>query len=79
MSLPKPDLSFKEVSAPPNGWCHSGHVAPSVFKRDPAKEPEPTKFFQAASLVGSINGVYCEPCLIIAHAHARAVKEAQYP
>ena len=71
-----PDLVQKEVTHPPNRWCQSGHVAPDVFRRGGAtSQEEPTRFFQVSSNADSkVNGVYCEPCLIVAHAHARSKK-----
>lgn len=71
--IPKADLVFKEVRTPHGHWCKSGHVAPTTFRREgPQGEDLPTKFFQVASDKNpQVNGVYCEPCLIIAHAMQR--------
>lgn len=59
----------KEVGPPPNLYCRSGHNAPELFRRGGTKAPEePTKFFQVSSDGHpAVNGVYCEPCLIIAN------------
>lgn len=73
MQPPRPDLTIKEVVTPQGRWCRSGHVAPENFRRDPDKDPEPTKFFQVSSKTTG-NGVYCEPCLVVAHAMAREKK-----
>lgn len=72
------DMVVKEVRKPTNGFCRSGHTAPSVFQRDPPKAAEPTKFFQVTSdLDGSINGIYCEPCLIVSRAMANGQVEVR--
>lgn len=64
----KATLTQKEVTPPENGWCDCGHRAPETFKRSGANSPkEPTKFFKLTSDNGKCNGVYCEPCLVIAH------------
>jgi hypothetical protein len=58
-------MTVKQVSAPPNLFCRSGHTAPPIFQTGP------TKFFSVNSDVDpNVNGVYCEPCLIVAHAMA---------
>jgi hypothetical protein len=69
----KADLTFKEVDPPPGHWCKSGHTAPTTFRREGKdREDEPTKFFQVSSdKMPEINGVYCEPCIIIANATNR--------
>lgn len=65
----RPDLTVKEVEAPYSFVCRSGHTAPTVFQRDQNLPAEPTKFFSVDSDVNPhVNGVYCEPCLIVAHA-----------
>jgi len=65
------DMVMKEVRKPLNGFCRSGHTAPILFQRDPPKPEEPTRFFQVSSDMDStINGVYCEPCLIVSRAIA---------
>jgi len=67
------DLTVKEVVAPESLCCRSGHTAPSMFRREGTMAPEePTRFFQVVSTQRpDINGVYCEPCLIIANAMAK--------
>ena len=69
----KADLTFKETPAPHGRWCKSGHEAPATFHRDGTGAPaQPTKFFQVSSDARpEVNGVYCEPCLIIANAMQR--------
>lgn len=62
----KADLIQKEIDRPIDGWCSSGHKAPEMFKRQGPDGPEePTKFFKLSS--DNISGIYCEPCLIVAH------------
>ena len=62
----KSDITFKEVGAPMDNWCASGHCASKTFKRGGAdSEPEPTKFFKISGK--DINDTYCEPCAIIAN------------
>lgn len=70
----KADLVIKEVVSPPNHWCKTGHVAPSRFPREGSLKPDsPTKFFQVvSSQMPTVNGVYCEPCVIIANAVKRS-------
>lgn len=68
------DMSMKQVDSPPGDWCQSGHVAPAEFKRDPAKGPQPTRFFDVCG--NGITGTYCEPCLVIAQWAARQKKKA---
>lgn len=64
------DMTVKEVSAPHDLQCKSGHAAPKMFRRAGLTAPEePTRFFQVStSHDPHVNGVYCEPCLIIANA-----------
>lgn len=72
----KPDLSIIQVEEPLNRWCSSGHTAPSTFKRDGADGvEEPTRFFKISG--NNINGIYCEPCLCIAHHVAKIKKQAK--
>ena len=67
------DLIQKEVDPPSNHWCASGHKAPDLFRRSgPGSMKEPTKFFHVAG--HGIDGIYCEPCLIIAHHIAKEEK-----
>lgn len=64
------DMEVKEVEAPTTLWCKTGHAAPARFRRQGTTAPEePTKFFKVTcSHSPHVNGVYCEPCLIIANA-----------
>jgi hypothetical protein len=64
------DMVVKEVAPPMSLWCKSGHEAPAMFRRRGTKAPEePTKFFRiSCSHDPHVNGIYCEPCLIIANA-----------
>jgi hypothetical protein len=72
------DMVMKEVQVPPNGFCRSGHTAPKLFKREPHKPAVATKFFQISSdLDSTINGVYCEPCLIVSRAIANGQVEVR--
>ena len=60
------DLSIKEIPAPITKYCCSGHMVPEMFRREGPDSPEePTKFFQVTGK--GINGIYCEPCLIVAN------------
>jgi hypothetical protein len=63
-------MTVKEVRPPQGFLCRSGHVAPTLFRRLGTKAPEePTRFYQVSSVNNpETNGVYCEPCLIIANA-----------
>lgn len=63
-------MTVKEVTTPHNLWCRTGHVAPEKFRREGTTAPEePIRFFQVSAVQHpEINGVYCEPCLIIANA-----------
>jgi len=66
----KPDITYREIECPAGMWCDSGHVAPKEFRRDgPESFPEPTKFFHVTGL--GIDGIYCEPCLIVVNWAAR--------
>lgn len=68
------DMTVKEVEAPQGSYCRSGHRAPEVFRRAGTTAPEePTKFFRVSSSVNpEVDGVYCEPCLIVANAMAKS-------
>ena len=69
-------FSAKEVPAPSQGWCHSGHFAPEDFAREGAGTPKlPMRFFSVGAT--GVNGVYCEACLIVANAIARQAKLAK--
>lgn len=68
----KADLTFKEVPAPLQNWCKSGHFAPAKFRREgPTAKEEVTKFYQASYSDPNVNGVYCEICVILANALSR--------
>jgi len=54
------NLTQKEVDSPCNHWCASGHQAPMLFQE------KLTRFFMV-STKDKIQGIFCEPCLIIAH------------
>lgn len=70
------DLIQIEVDVPHDRWCASGHHAPPSFRRSgPGSLEEPIRFFQVTCK--STNGIYCEPCLVIAHWMARQQKESQ--
>jgi len=67
------DLTQREVDPPANNWCASGHCAPLLFRRSgPGSPEEPTKFFHVSG--HGINGIYCEPCLIIARWMSKQTK-----
>ena len=57
----KDDIITREVNAPPGHWCSSGHFAPEKF------QDKSTRFFAISSSIASIDGVYCEPCVIVAN------------
>ena len=61
----KEDIITREVDAPQGRWCSSGHFAPEKF------QDKPTRFFAVSSSIAPIDGVYCEPCLIVANHVAR--------
>jgi hypothetical protein len=68
------DLTQKEVDPPLEHWCASGHCAPISFRRSgPDSLEEPTKFFHVTG--HGIDGIYCEPCLIIAHHMSKIQKQ----
>lgn len=71
-----PDLTLKEVLAPHGRWCASGHTAVESWSREgPGTAPSMTRFFQVSSDQNHVvNGVYCEPCLVIANAQARKIR-----
>lgn len=59
------DIIFKIVEPPLNKHCSSGHIAPDTFRRNgPGSPEEPIRFIQVS---GKINGLYCEPCIVIAN------------
>lgn len=70
------DIVIKEVPAPFNNWCSSGHVCAEFFKRSgPKSSPEKTRFFHFCGQ--GINNIYCEPCLIIAQFLAKKKKRKE--
>lgn len=76
----KADLTLKEVARPASGRCASGHGVPPPsdplgrFPRNDGDEPTPIRFFR---VVGhGQDGVFCEPCLIVANHLAQRKKHA---
>jgi hypothetical protein len=70
----KAGLILKEVEAPIDHICRSGHEAPHIFCRNgPGTQPEPTKFFEVF-VEGKNHGIFCEPCLMVANFIARKKK-----
>jgi len=68
MLIGKPDIVMREVEAPDDHRCDSGHSVFGTFKRGgPASPPEPIKFFQVSTKEAGVIGTYCEPCLVIAN------------
>ncbi len=68
------DFEQEEVETPLNHWCASGHQAPETFRREGPGTPElPTRFFLVKG--HGMQGIYCEPCLAIAHHVARLKKK----
>lgn len=54
-------------------YCDSGHYAKPTFKRDgPNSNEESVRFFKVSSK--DANGIYCEPCLILAN-YIKAAKK----
>lgn len=70
----RPDMTVKEVQAPVGLHCRSGHTATERWRRMGLQSPEePTKFFQVScSNHPEVDGVYCEPCLVIANAMTKS-------
>lgn len=69
----KEDLTIKEVNPPCNLWCSSGHKSAEFFcPDDPNKKDIPTRFFKIKH--ANVEGIYCEPCLIVAN-HIAAQKK----
>ncbi len=52
-------------------WCDCGHFAHGTFKID--GQDLPIRFFRVESK--RLNGIYCEPCLVIANALKKAKKD----
>lgn len=59
----KADITIKQTDNPINNQCATGHIAERTFFID-GKEKE-TRFFSISGK--SINGIYCESCLIAAN------------
>lgn len=64
------DMVVKQVQNPHGDWCKSGHVGSKTFRIEGASGKEsPTRYFQVTSdNAPDVNGIYCEPCLVIANA-----------
>lgn len=74
IDLLEADMVFEQILDPPNSFCASGHVAPTLFRRAGPESPEePTRFFLVKHK--DARGIYCEPCLIIANHVARLKKQ----
>ena len=72
------DVDEVQVDPPYNRWCASGHQAPEQFRRGGPNSPlEPTRFFMVTCKNKEINGIYCEPCLFIAHWMAQQKKKQE--
>jgi hypothetical protein len=73
------NLTVAEVDPPASRYCASGHTAPVTFRREGANTPElPTRFFQITAVDRpAVNGIYCEPCLMIANALADKKKKKE--
>lgn len=75
---PPPDLTMELLppeEEPAGRWCASGHVAPPFFRRDgAASAAEPTRFLRVTGQ--GLNGVYCEPCVVVANGMKRARQRA---
>ncbi len=70
----KADVTFAQENPPMDNWCDSGHFAPKLFRREgPDSTPEPTRFFRASGK--GLNGIYCEPCLILVNYAAKAKRK----
>ena len=70
----KADLSMIEVGQPFNNWCSSGHIAAKYYKRSgPKSKSEPTRFFRVNCK--DFDGIYCEPCLVVANFMAKRKRE----
>lgn len=58
------DLTIKEVSEPGSQRCASGHEASGMSYQNKS-----VRWFRVSSVKNpKVNGIYCEPCLIIANA-----------
>lgn len=70
------DIVIEQIDEHVGGWCDSGHKAPAQFRRaGPESTEEPTRFFHFRS--ASVNGIYCEPCLIVANHLANLKKQGK--
>ena len=65
------DLTQKEVDAPPDRYCSSGHNLGVLA----AYRNKPVRFFQVSGK--GVDGVYCEPCLVLANYVARRKRAAR--
>jgi len=72
----KTDLTIKQVNPPQDYWCKSGHVASATFLQKESNKQVSTRFFQVISKKRpAVDGIYCEPCLIIANDMANSKKQ----
>lgn len=73
----EPDITISEIDNHVGSWCDSGHKAPTLFRRTGPDSPEePIRFFQV-NIFEKINGIYCEPCLIVANHVSRLKKQGK--
>lgn len=60
------DIIFEQIDEPINRFCASGHEAPELFRNAGPESPAtPTRFFMVKHR--DMQGIYCEPCLIVAN------------
>ncbi len=72
------DLIQEEVEPPDDMRCSGGHIAAPFFRRSgPLSAEEPTKFFKLTHKTADIDGVYCEPCLVVAHFIAKKKRKGK--
>ena len=58
-----PDITFRETTKPDSGLCRSGHTAVDMMFQG-----KPVRWFQmTCTETPEIDGVYCEPCLVVAN------------
>ncbi len=66
MFIGKVDITQNEIPRPIDNRCDGCENPALEFKRQgPGSEPQPTRFYKVTA--DSINGIYCEPCLVVAH------------